>query len=389
MTTASMVSCALCLALVLPAAHAQPAATAGWTELARMFDEGVAKDGTVGASIAMVKGGAVVARRDHGLADRDLKQRVDEKTLFHWGSITKILTAIAIHQLVERRKIALDDRIVRWVPELRQLHDPFNAIDAITLRMLLSHTAGFQGPTWPYRPAKPWAPFEPTSWAQLVAMMPYQELAFRPGSKYGYSNPAFIYLARVIEAVSGDSWQVYVQKNIFAPLGLTNSYFGATPYHLAADRANSYLLKRDARGAATYTAYGRDFDPGITIPNSGWNAPVADLAKFVTFLSGAATDPALRRRHELVLPPKVLEEMWRPIVATGGDSGWMGQSFFVAKPGAPAIVGHTGSQAGFVAFFYLNPRTATAIIAAFNTNSAPALSSFSTLNTASRALLAK
>jgi len=71
-------------------------------------------------------------------------------------------------------------------------------------------------------------------------MMPYQEVAFEPGSKFQYSHPAFIYLARVIEAVSGDPYQVYVQKNILLPLGMTYAYFNVTPYHLAGYRSNRY-----------------------------------------------------------------------------------------------------------------------------------------------------
>jgi len=85
------------------------------------------------------------------------------------------------------------------------------AIDKVTIRMLLSHSAGFQNPTWPYKEGKDWEPFEPTTWNQLVAMMPYQELLFAPGSRFGYSNPGFIYLARIIEQLTGDSWEIYVQ----------------------------------------------------------------------------------------------------------------------------------------------------------------------------------
>ena len=99
-------------------------------------------------------------------------------------------------------------------------------MDEITIRMLLSHSAGFQNPTWPYKEGRPWEPFEPTRWEQLVAMMPYQEILFRPGSRFGYSNPAFIYLARIIEQLTGDPYQSYIQKNIWTPLGLTWSYFG-------------------------------------------------------------------------------------------------------------------------------------------------------------------
>src|SRR5690606_40828659 len=85
-------------------------------------------------------------------------------------------------------------------------------------------------PTWPYGNGHAWEPFEPTRWEQLVSMMPYQQLQFRPGSRYGYSNPAFIYLARVIESITGDPYQSWIQKNIWTPLGLTRSYFGSTPY---------------------------------------------------------------------------------------------------------------------------------------------------------------
>jgi CubicO group peptidase (beta-lactamase class C family) len=94
------------------------------------------------------------------------------------------------------------------------VHGPEGAVDRITLRMLLSHTSGFQAPTGPWDRDEPWEPFEPTEWSQLVAMMPYQRLEFAPGSRYGYSNPGYIYLARVVEQLTGDRWAVYVQKNV-------------------------------------------------------------------------------------------------------------------------------------------------------------------------------
>ena len=72
-------------------------------------------------------------------------------------------------------------------------------------------------------------------------MMPYQELAFKPGSKFSYSNPAFIYLARVIEKVSGLSYQTYIERNILTPLGMTHTYFNLTPSSLAKDRLEQLL----------------------------------------------------------------------------------------------------------------------------------------------------
>ena len=105
-------------------------------------------------------------------------------------------------QLRDRGLLTLDDKVTSYIPELRQVHNRFGSMDAITIRMLLSHTAGFQDPTWPYKAGKSWEPFEPTRWEQLVSMMPYQEIDFRPGSQFGYSNPAFIYLARIIERLT-------------------------------------------------------------------------------------------------------------------------------------------------------------------------------------------
>jgi len=115
------------------------------------FDAYVHDDSIVGASYVVVKNGATVEWHSIGLADRDLKQPVDRDTIFHWGSITKTLTAVAVMQLRDRGKLSLDDSITRYVPELNRIHSDYGPISQVTLRQLLSHTAGFQNPTWPYR----------------------------------------------------------------------------------------------------------------------------------------------------------------------------------------------------------------------------------------------
>jgi len=192
--------------------------SAQWSAFTQKFDALTDQEKIVGAGIVLVRDGRIVAHHEHGLADRAQGVRVTAQTIYHYGSITKTLTAIAIMQLRDRGRLSLDDRITTYIPELRQVHNPFGSMDAVTLRMLMSHSAGFQDPTWPYKKGKPWEPFEPTTWNQLVAMFPYQEVAFEPGSRYSYSNPGFIYLARVIEQLTGDPWESYIQKNIFSPL---------------------------------------------------------------------------------------------------------------------------------------------------------------------------
>ena len=365
----------LMTALAAQAAGTKAPPGADWNQFIQMFDATVDGDHIVGAGVILVRDGHIVAHHEHGFADRDRGVRITSQTIYHYGSITKTLTAIAIMQLHDRGRLTLDDPITKYVPELRQVHNAFGSMDAITLRMLMSHSAGFQDPTWPYKQGKPWEPFEPTSWNQLVAMMPYQEIAFKPGSRYSYSNPAFIYLARVIEQLSGDPWESYVQKNIFSPLGMTHSYFRATPYYLAADRSHNYTRERDASGAEVVRDNGADFDPGITIPNGGWNAPLGDSALYLAFLTDATHgDAATARLYDTVLAHATLTEMWQPLYrikqdGSSVDADSVGLSFFSLHRGDTTFVGHTGSQAGFRCFLFFNPVTGAGVVAAFNTDS--------------------
>jgi len=341
-----------------------------WNAFAAAFDAYAREDSVVGGSVIVLGGGRILARHVFGLGDRERRLSPDPQAVYHWASITKTLTAVAIMQLRDRGRLTLDDPVTRYVPELRQVHDSFGSMNAVTLRMLLSHSSGLQNPTWPYGQGRPWEPFEPTRWEQLVSMMPYQELAFAPGSRFGYSNPAFIYLARVIEALTGDPLAVYTQKNIWTPLGMTHSFVGVSPYHLAGRRAASYTLRADG-GRERVEANPREFDPGITIPNSGWNAPLDDLVTWLAFLSRAARgDSAAAARYDGVLRRATLEEMWRPLVplAPGGDlAEAFGLSFYLYRRGDRTIVGHTGEQSGFRSFFYLDPVSTTAVIGVLNT----------------------
>ena len=364
-------------AFLLAAPHtgrAQPASDTSIAALQATFRKYVAADSNVGATLLVMRNGTALLQDNVGMGDRERLQPVTNATIYHWGSITKTLTAIAIMQLRDRGKISLDDRITKYIPELRQIHNAYGSMDDITLRMLLSHTAGTRDGTWPYGSGQTWEPFEPTRWEQLVAMMPYQETLFTPGAKYGYSNPGFVYLARVIEQITGDPWVHYIQKNIWTPLGLLHSYVNGTPYHLAGDRSNNYYVKRDsATNLPKVVANGRDFDPGITIPNGGWNAPMGDLITYVAFLTNATNgDLKKQQLFDVILSRKSFEEMWTavlPLQAAQPREGSIGLSFFLYQLGASKIVGHTGTQAGFRSYLYFNPRTGRAVISVYNTSS--------------------
>lgn len=338
------------------------AARVVWSDLVAEWRSGLEAEGVVGASLGLVHGGALVSLESHGLADLATGRAVDEETIYHWASITKTFTAISIMQLRDRGLISLDDPIVDYVPELRGVHNPFGAMEEITIRHLMSHSAGFRGSTWPWGGSEPWHPHEPTEWSQLVAMFPYTEIRFEPGSRYSYSNPGIIFLGRVVEAVTGDVFEAYVDKNIFRPLGMRRAYFDVTPWHLLEDRSNHYFVREGKPDPG-----GLDFNTGVTVSNGGLNAPVPDMARYLAFLLGT---PLEGSDHDAVLARTSLEEMWEPVVPIDDGPlghGSMGLSFFLHDKGGERVVGHTGTQRAFYSFFYVDPTVGTGVLGVFNT----------------------
>jgi CubicO group peptidase (beta-lactamase class C family) len=354
----------LCLAALIAAIHplAAQQPPPSWAAATAAFDAYARADSTVGGALVLVGRDGPIAEHYHGFADRAAGIRAGSRTIWHWGSITKTLTAVGVMQLAERGKLRLDQPIVELVPEVSRIHNPFGSMSDVSIRQLLSHSSGLQAGTWPWSRGEAWEPFEPTEWAQLVAMMPYMKLNFAPGSRYSYSNPAVVYLARAIERLSGDTWFEYVRKNLFMPLALNESYFGNTPYHLAGARSHNYAVTTSG-----VIDQGADFDPGITIPNGGWNASITELSAWMVFLMGSA-DSALARHLGDILPRSTLESMWQPVVRVSAEEE-MGLSFFLRRENGHKLVGHTGTQANFRSFFWLNPATRMAVIGVVNTSS--------------------
>lgn len=349
-------------ALPRTTADVPEAAQEAWDDIVSQWRAGVESEGIVGASLGLVRDGRLVSLEVHGLADLATARAVDEETIYHWASITKTFTAISIMQLRDRGLISLDDPIVEYVPELRDVRNPFGAMEDITIRHLLSHSAGFRGSTWPWGGSEPWHPHEPTQWSQLVAMIPYTEILFEPGSRYSYSNPGIIFLGRVIESVTGDVFEAYVDKNIFRPLGMRRAYFDVTPWHLLDHRSNHYFVREGEPEPG-----GLDFNTGITVSNGGLNAPIPDMARYLAFLLGT---PLGGSDHDAVLVRSSLEEMWEPVVPIDDGPlghGSMGLSFFLHDKRGQRVVGHTGTQRAFYSFFYIDPTARTGVIAAFNT----------------------
>lgn len=334
------------------------------------YQQALRQHGIIGSSFILIHDNQVVAREFYGTANLEKKQAVDEATIYHWASITKTFTGIAIMQLRDRGLLKLDDPIIKYLPELKAVHNRFGDMSEITIRHLLSHSAGFRDSTWPWGGDKDWHPHEPASWQQLVAMMPYTEILFQPGTKFSYSNPGIIFLGRLIELLTHEDYEVYIDKNIFKPLEMYRSYFDTTPTHLLPHRSHSYYLEDGKLSPARF-----DVDTGITVSNGGLNAPLTDMVKYLHFLMGDAKKQAL---YEQVLKRSSLAEMWQPQIkiepeATDGKArkDWLGLSFFIEDNFAQHFIGHSGSQNGFISHFYLRPDSRTAYIVAFNTHATP------------------
>jgi CubicO group peptidase (beta-lactamase class C family) len=357
------------------------------------FRSQLTRHGVVGGGFALVHASAPATEYFYGEARSDTHQAVDADTAYNWASITKTMTAIAILQLRDRGLLSLDDPAVRYVPELREVHDDYGPIDRITIRHLLSHSAGFRNPTWPWDCDDgahcDWQPFEPTKWAQVAAMLPYTHVAFAPGTRWSYSNLGYVFLGQIIERLSGDDFEVYISKNILMPLGMTRSYFDRAPYFLEHNVSASYL-----RSGGTLTPQPFNFDTGITTSNSGLKAPILDMEKYARFLIGDASNPV----YAIVLKRSSLDEAWTGVLPAtspgepatsytsgpGGSHPMMGLGFFILAAGGHRYIYHDGDQGGFTAELLIDPDGKSASVLAANTTDTgppPASSSHAVSNT--------
>ena len=332
------------------------------------YETGLKQNGILGSSLEIIRDGRVVLHDNYGVQSQQPDRPVTDDTAYHWASCTKTFTGIAIMQLRDRGMLSLDDPLIKYIPELAAVHDPYGSISKITIRHMMTHSGGFRDPTWPWRDAE-WQPFEPTQWSQIVAMLPYTDVAFPPGSKFSYSNLGVVFLGEIIERLSGDPYEVYIDKNILKPLGMSRTYFDRSPYFLLPYRSHSWDRKD---GKLTEDQF--DFNTGITRSNGGLNSPFTDMEKYIRFLLG---DPAHQAEYDAILKRSSLEETWKPylpvvpdddFVSRAGAHDEVAQSFFVHTDGNLKLIGHAGWQNGFRSHFYIDPGTRSAYIVAYNTD---------------------
>jgi CubicO group peptidase (beta-lactamase class C family) len=181
------------------------------------IDRGMKQWQIPGLAIAVVKDGKVVVIKGYGVREWGKEDKVDENTLFIIASNSKLFTGTSLANLDYEKKISLNDKVTQYIPWFR-LYDS-NATRMVNIRDLLCHRLGtktFQGDFtfWDSN-----LPKDSIIWKMRYLKPPG---VFR--QDFGYCNSAFMLAGRILEKVTGDSWNDYVQQNILTPLGMTNTY---------------------------------------------------------------------------------------------------------------------------------------------------------------------
>jgi CubicO group peptidase (beta-lactamase class C family) len=166
-------------------------------------------------SVLVARGSEIILDKGYGYANLEWEVPNSPSTKFRLGSITKQFTAASILLLEERGKLSVGDPVKKYMP------DAPAAWDKITIYNLLTHTSGIPSFTgFPdYASLEPF----PTTPEQLVKRFRDKPLDFQPGEKWSYSNSGYVLLGYLIEKVSGESYERFVQDNIFVPLGMKDS----------------------------------------------------------------------------------------------------------------------------------------------------------------------
>jgi CubicO group peptidase (beta-lactamase class C family) len=171
-----------------------------------------------GVALAVVKGDQIVYLKGYGRADQSGRP-VTPQTPFLIGSITKTFTALAVMQLVEAGKVELDASVQRYVPWFHTADTTQSA--KITVRMLIEQTSGL--PQLPTFVTWKWQN-EADSIERHVRLLATVKLLFPPGQSFAYSNGNYATLGMIVQAVTGGSYEDYIQQHIFAPLDMHHSY---------------------------------------------------------------------------------------------------------------------------------------------------------------------
>jgi CubicO group peptidase (beta-lactamase class C family) len=290
-----------------------------------------------GAAVAIIENGRVILARGFGMADLAGKRPVSDTTLFNIGSTSKSLAAWGAMRLVDEGRIGLDDPVMR---RLTRWHVPPSAFpaDGITLRRLLSHTAGLSVSGY-----RGWGPDDriPSLEQSLAGDdngAGAVSLVAPPGSGWAYSGGGYTLVQLLVEEVSGRAFADYMRDTVLRPLGMGDSSFALTPAVLG-KAARAY----DELGEETPTP--RFAEQAA----AGMYATIGDMACYALATLGDAPAAA-------VLRPATLDLMTSPAPATDGRWG-LGYAIQAAGQGFPdgvERVGHDGGNRGWQTFFWVS-----------------------------------
>jgi CubicO group peptidase (beta-lactamase class C family) len=331
-------TCASTLAWVflLPAQFAQAAPTTD--EVAGVVRAEMEKQHIPGLALLVARNGVPIRTQGFGMANLELNVPVTPETIFQSGSIGKQFTATAVMLLVEEGKIGLND------PLLKYFTGGPTWWSEVTIRELLSHTAGFTDYPKEFDLRKDYSEEE------LVKMVEAIPPAYPPGTGWAYSNLGYVILGILIHRVSGQYFGDFLQERVFKPLGMSTTRI-MSEADIIPNRAAGYRLENGQ------------------IKNQEWVAPsansTADGSLYFTISDLAKWDAALYTDKVLQEPSR--QAMWTVATLRDGKPNRAGYGFgwFVESQNGHRVVEHGGRWQGFSTQIsrYLDDRLTVVVLA--------------------------
>jgi CubicO group peptidase (beta-lactamase class C family) len=324
-----------------PLSTAPPAPTATRTaqDLGAELDtimQKVTKAGVFSGAVLAARDGQIILSQGYGLADRDKKIPNTAQTRYRIYSITKQFTAMAILILQEQGKLNVQDLLCKYIPDCPA------AWKEITLHHLLTHTAGIPDiiASADYAEIKA----TPSPPDQTILRFKDKPLDFQAGEKWSYSNSNYILLGSIIERVSGQTYEDFLQKNIFGPLKMVNTGYDHNRTDLAIGYANQTIIKADG------------VDMSIPYAAGGLYSTVEDLYRWDQALS-----------TEQLVPQKALDTMFTAH-ASIPDSGGLGYGYgwFIGQWLNRRNIFHGGSLVGYTSLIDRYPDDKVTVIVLTN-----------------------
>lgn len=274
--------------------------------------------------------------RAYGITSLETGYPMRPDTLFLIGSIGKVYTAALVMTLVDEGTLDLDTPVITYLPDFRLTDE--RARDTITLRHLLSHQSGIFGDHYDD------FGMGDDSLARCVASFPTLRQMTAPGELWAYCSAGFMLAGRVVEVVTGQTYEVAMRQRVFEPLGLTHSFFFA----------HEAIVYPTAVGHSLKTAGGDEHEVrrryGLSrnvAPAGGMISDAGDLLTFAAFFMGDGTWNGRR-----ILSPASLEAMLAPQVRAAnflaaGYAEWGGLGWAIRFIDGEKVVEHGGSLSGF------------------------------------------